>query len=90
MQFNRDSVVKSVKSLSLDAIYNEISAELYLWVFGSSFLNDGGYSYSARGDAMLSFHRDGLPHATFRDEVLGHRFSGGTSMETTAQFFPWE
>ena len=63
---------------------------LYLWVYGLPFLHDGGNSYSARGDAMLCFHRDGLPQATFRDEVLGLRFSGGTSMETTVQFFPWE
>ena len=28
---------------------------LYLWVYDLPFLHDGGYSYSARGDTMLSF-----------------------------------
>ena len=61
----------------------------YFWVYGVPVLPDG-FSCSARSVLRLSFHLDGLPQATVRDKVLGLRFCGGTSVETTVHFIPWE
>ena len=58
----------------------------YFWVYGVPVLPES-FSYSARSVLRLSCHLDGLPRAAVRDKVLGLRFRGGTSMETTVQFF---